>query len=138
MSPEPSGGGQNAEIRQPGQRIDRWLWCARFFKSRTLAQKLCNDRKVRLNSKIVAKASVSVRSGDVLTFPQGRQIRVIRVTELAARRGPAVEARGLYDDLTPAKPRADEAALKLPLRAPGSGRPTKRDRRAIDRLEPKR
>ncbi len=137
MRTEPSADGQNAEIRQAGQRIDRWLWCARFFKSRTLAQKLCNNRKVRLNSKIVAKASVSVRSGDVLTFPQGRQIRVIRVTELAARRGPAVEAQGLYDDLTPANPRADIVASKPPLRAPGSGRPTKRDRRAIDRLEPK-
>lgn len=118
-----------------GQRLDRWLWCARFFKSRTLAAKLCNERKVRINRKIAAKASAVIRVDDVLTFPQARAIRVVRIKALAARRGPAVEARELYDDLSvPAPAPAAEAATTTAVRAPGSGRPTKRQRRAIERL----
>ncbi len=117
-----------------GQRLDRWLWCARFFKSRTLAAKICNEGKVRNNRKLVGKASAVVRVDDVLTFPQARSIRVVRVKALATRRGPAVEAAGLYEDLTePSKPAA-EAVRDVAVRAPGAGRPTKRQRRALDRL----
>jgi ribosome-associated heat shock protein Hsp15 len=116
-----------------GQRLDRWLWCARFFKSRTLAAKLCNERKVRINRRIAAKASAVVRVDDVLTFPQARAIRVVRIKAVATRRGPAVEARELYDDLSAPAPAAEATTLTA-IRAPGSGRPTKRQRRAIDRL----
>ena len=121
--------------RRDGQRIDRWLWCARFFKSRTLAAKLCADGKVRLNRRIVGKPSLQVRVDDVLTFPQARTVRVVRIAALAHRRGPAEEARGLYEDLTPAATApADAAPANTAARAPGHGRPTKRERRAIDRL----
>ena len=60
-------------------RIDRWLWFARFFKSRSLAAKICAERRVRVNGTIVTKPNHRVRTGDVLTFPQGREIRVVRV-----------------------------------------------------------
>jgi ribosome-associated heat shock protein Hsp15 len=78
----------------------------------------------------VHKAHYLVRPGDVLTFPQGPQIRVVRVVQLGARRGPATEARTLYEDLAPAVP-PEPAALQ---RDPGAGRPTKAERRALDRL----
>ena len=117
------------------QRIDRWLWFARFFKSRTLATKLCAGNRVRVNRQIVSKASATVRVGDVLTFPQGNNIRVIRVIELGLRRGPAEEARTLYEDLTPPQVRPEvDATPAVPQRTPGAGRPTKRDRRDLDRL----
>jgi ribosome-associated heat shock protein Hsp15 len=116
-----------------GQRIDRWLWCARFFKSRTIAARLCAEGRVRLNRRLVGKASAVVRVEDVLTFPQAREIRVIRVAALADRRGPASEARLLYEDLAPSRP-AVTVAEALGVRDAGSGRPTKRQRRALERL----
>lgn len=112
-------------------RIDKWLWYARFFKTRSLAAKICNDGGVRLSGTVVSKAHAAVKPGDVLTFAQGRHIRVIKVVALGTRRGPAPEAQALYDDLAP--PVAEER-LEDPYRAPGAGRPTKRDRRAIDAL----
>jgi len=80
-------------------RLDKWLWFARFCKSRSLATKLCEAGRVRLNRVVIEKAAAQVRPGDVLTFPQGTQIRVVRVLSLGLRRGPASEARGLYEDL---------------------------------------
>ncbi len=112
-------------------RIDKWLWFARFFKTRSLAAKLCNDGGVRLSGNPVSKAHTAVRPGDVLTFAQGRHIRVVKVLALGTRRGPAPEAQALYEDLAPPVP---EERLEDPYRAPGSGRPTKRDRRALDAL----
>jgi ribosome-associated heat shock protein Hsp15 len=117
-----------------GQRLDRWLWCARFFKSRTLAAKLCNERKVRINSRIATKASAIVRVDDVLTFPQARTVRVVRIKAMAARRGPAVEAVELYEDLSTPAEKAPETPDGIAVRTPGAGRPTKRQRRAIERL----
>jgi ribosome-associated heat shock protein Hsp15 len=118
-------------------RLDKWLWYARFFKSRSLAAKLCTAGKLRLNKVVVKKAHQPVRPGDVLTFPQGWHIRVIRVLALGERRGPAPEARLLYEDLEPAAARRDDgaaAAAPVAPRLPGSGRPTKKERRALDRL----
>lgn len=116
-------------------RIDRWLWYARFFKSRTLAGKLCAGGRVRLNGDPVGKSHAILRTGDVLTFPQGRHIRVIKVLALGTRRGPATEAQALYEDLQPPfRPSEREAAPAAPRREPGSGRPTKAERRATDRL----
>jgi len=115
-----------------GQRLDKWLWHARFFKTRSLATRLCNAGRLRIGGEIVAKAHHTVRPGDVLTFPQGRHVRVVRVSALAERRGPASEAQQLYDDL---KPPSRESRLPGPAaRPPGGGRPTKRERRALDRL----
>lgn len=126
----------SAQSAADTQRLDRWLWFARFFKSRTLAAKLCAGRRVRVNRQIIAKTSNAIKIGDVLTFPQGRTIRVIRVLDLGARRGPATEARLLYEDLSP--PELDVKSTPergAPGRLAGTGRPTKRERRAVDRLK---
>lgn len=113
-------------------RIDKWLWHARFFKTRSLAAKVVSGG-VRVNGAVVAKPAFCVAAGDVLTFGQAREVRVIRVVALGARRGPAPEARALYDDLDPPKPR--EAAPHAP-RYEGGGRPTKRDRRMMEKSRP--
>ena len=81
------------------QRVDRWLWCARFVKSRTLAQRLIAEGRVRAAGRVVAKPHHALKPGDVLTFPQGHHIRVVRVVALAEKRGPAAAARALYEDL---------------------------------------
>ena len=119
------------------QRLDKWLWCARFFKSRALANKAVGGGKLRLSGKVVAKSHQLVRPGDVLTFPQGPHIRVVKVLFLAERRGPAPEAQLLYEDLSPVEAGAGKSDRPKPAatpaqRDPGAGRPTKRDRRLID------
>lgn len=121
------------------QRLDKWLWCARFFKSRSLANHLLGSGRLRLSGGIVTKAHQKVKIGDVLTFPQGPHVRVVRVLSLAARRGPAPEAQALYEDLAPVPERRPELPHPgmfeaAPARDPGAGRPTKKDRRALDRL----
>lgn len=116
-------------------RIDKWLWYGRFFKSRSLAARLCAAARVRLNRVIVTKAHATVKPGDVLTFPQGGTIRVVKVVVLGERRGPAAEARTLYEELAP-PPRPDDRAGPAPGKRPrGSGRPTKAARRAVGRLK---
>lgn len=116
------------------RRLDQWLWYARFFKSRSSATRFCGEGRLRINTRVVAKAHHHLREGDVLTFVLSERVRVIRVVGLGTRRGPAPEAQGLYEDLSPpATPRS--AADASPMhREPGSGRPTKAERRAIDRL----
>ena len=118
-------------------RLDKWLWHARFFKSRSLASRACLASRVRINRGVVSKSHATVKPGDVVTFPQGAAIRVIEVVALSARRGPAAEARALYDDLAPPPERAQRAAppgANAGARTHGTGRPTKSDRRAIMRL----
>ncbi len=123
------------------QRLDLWLWYARFFRSRTTASRLCASGKLRLNHKVVRKAHHSARRGDVLTFPQAREIRVVRIVGLAGRRGPASEARALYEDLAPPEAKHTGVAASRAAKAPvarrerGAGRPTKSERRATDRLK---
>lgn len=118
------------------QRLDRWLWFARFFRSRTTASKFVAAGRLRVNSERVEKAHYGLKIGDVLTFPQGRLIRVIRVAALGTRRGPAPEARQLYEDLEPPAPpgRSEEDQAPAAARPPGTGRPTKAERRATDRF----
>ena len=82
------------------QRLDKWLWTARFFRTRSLAARLCRSGRIRVNGIPVAKAHHGVRVGDVLTFPQAGHIRVVRVEGLAERRGPAPETVALYADLS--------------------------------------
>ncbi|MDY0871796.1 RNA-binding S4 domain-containing protein [Dongia rigui] len=120
------------------QRIDKWLWFARFLKSRSLATTLAASGRLRLNGQLIAKAHQQVKAGDVLTFPLGPHIRVIKVLDPGTRRGPAPEAQTLYEDLSPPPPR-EKGAKAAPDGAPpqreaGSGRPTKRERRALDHL----
>lgn len=85
-----------------GQRIDRWLWFARFLKTRTLAAKLVAAGKVRVNGERTAKPSLMLDVGDVLTFVLGERVRVIKVVAPGVRRGPFAEASLLYEDLSPA------------------------------------
>jgi ribosome-associated heat shock protein Hsp15 len=118
-------------------RLDKWLWFARFVKSRALASKLVEAGGFRVNGQPTAKAHYAVKPGDTLTFPLGRHIRVIKILALGVRRGPAVEAQSLYEDLDPPQPtvrQIDPATASQGLRDTGSGRPTKRERRATDRL----
>lgn len=82
-----------------GLRLDKWLWQARFFKSRTLAAELLHGGHLRLNGQRVTKAGAVVAPGDTLTFPQGDRVRLIRVLATGLRRGPATEAQALYLDL---------------------------------------
>ena len=94
-------------------RLDKWLWHARFFRTRALAQAACAAGKVRVNSVRTRKAHQQVGSGDVLTLAQGGRIRVVRVRALAERRGDAGEAAQLYDEVPAdaAEPlRGDDAA----------------------------
>lgn len=116
----------------PRIRIDKWLWHARFFKSRTLAAKLAGSGKLRVNREIVRKPGATVKPGDVLTFAKGHDIRVIEIVALGERRGPASEAQTLYKDLSPPQPK--EKSPTAVDRPRGTGRPTKEQRRAIDRL----
>ncbi len=118
-------------------RIDKWLWHARFFKSRTLAGRFCQGGKVRLNDQPIAKAHALVGAGDVLTFAKANQIKVVQIVDVGTRRGPAPEAQTLYEDLSPPPPpRPDKAMAPAQpgQRKPGHGRPTKADRRATDKL----
>ncbi|HTT85155.1 MAG TPA: RNA-binding S4 domain-containing protein [Rhizomicrobium sp.] len=77
-------------------RIDKWLWHARFYRSRVLAQSAAASGLIRLNGVRVEKASAAVRPGDILTVPRGREVLAIRIEAVAARRGGAPEARKLY------------------------------------------
>ncbi len=118
-------------------RIDKWLWYARFFKSRTKASKLCASGRLRRNSELISKAHATLKTGDVLTFPKEDDIRVIKVIQLGARRGPASEAATLYEDLEPPEPSRCKKTQRIPgvaVRDVGAGRPTKAQRRAIDKL----
>jgi ribosome-associated heat shock protein Hsp15 len=119
-------------------RLDKWFWYARFIKSRSLATKLCNSGKVRVNGNRIKKAHQSVTPGDVLTFSVGPNIRVIKIIKLGNRRGPAKEAQALYEDLQPidqiAKKIGSTLAPEPAKRKRGSGRPTKVQRRAIERF----
>ena len=113
-------------------RVDKWLWAARFFKSRTLAATACNGGKVDVNDQ-GAKPSKAVRAGDRLEITLSRCKRMVRVAALSDRRGSAVQAAVLYDDLTPPPP--PKEARTLPVYRPrGAGRPTKRERRLMDRF----
>ncbi len=121
------------------RRLDKWLWFARFFKSRTLATKFCQTGRLRINGEIGKKAHQIVRLGDVLTFPKADDVRVIKIIDLGQRRGPAVEAQTLYEDLSPPQARSkddkpDVKTGRVARREPGAGRPTKSQRRALDRL----
>ena len=107
------------------QRIDKWLWFARMSRTRTLGQKLVVAGRVRVNRVKTGSPADPVKLDDVLTIALESGVRVLRVVALGTRRGPAAEARLLYQDLSP-----PEAG---PVAAPRVGsRPTKRDRRSLE------
>jgi ribosome-associated heat shock protein Hsp15 len=113
------------------QRIDKWLWHARVVRTRSAAAALAGSGHVRINGARVDAPSRPVRSGDVITIALDRRVRVLKVLGQSERRGSASEARPLYEDLSPPPP-APEPPLFV--REQGSGRPSKRDRRAINAL----
>ncbi len=111
----------------PKIRIDKWLWHARFFKTRSLAARQVSAGHVRLNGSKALKPAQNVAPGDVLTFAQAKVIRVVQVEAIGERRGPAPEAQALYSDMT-------EKQEKVPAnpKFEGKGRPDKKARRALD------
>lgn len=117
--------------------MDKWLWHARVVRTRTAAAALADQGSVRVNGERIGAASRPVKLGDVVTVALDR-VRVLKVLGFSARRGSATDASLLFEDLQPRARASDsEAARHIeagPARDPGSGRPTKRDRRAIDRL----
>ncbi len=134
-APAPDAGG--------GQRLDKWLWFARVVRTRSLATALVVDGKVRVNRVRTDKPSQTVRPGDVVTVAVHSRIRVLKVTAVGERRGPATIAQTLYEDLTPPASGSGQQGQdgnynpQSPQRDPGSGRPTKRERRAVERLTKK-
>jgi ribosome-associated heat shock protein Hsp15 len=126
-SPEGQSGGVS-------QRLDQWLFFARIIKSRTLAATLIGEGKFRLNREKVEKASTMVKPGDVVTSSAHRTVRLLRVAQIGKRRGPATEAQTLYEDITPPAPPPEEKAQSMMAREPGTGRPTKKERRLIDKF----
>jgi ribosome-associated heat shock protein Hsp15 len=114
-------------------RVDRWLWAARVFKTRSQAGAACDGGKVDVNDD-AAKPARRVRAGDLVkvTLPRGRR-RLLKVAAVDDRRGSAEVAKALFEDLTPPEPPRLRQAPP-PRREPGTGRPTKRERRDIERL----
>ena len=96
--------------KQPALRLDKWLWHARFFKTRALSAKMVVAGKIRINTARVRKPATPVRIGDGLTIVQGQDVRTVRVTGLGERRGTATDARALYDDLATSEPGAAGSA----------------------------
>lgn len=124
-------------------RIDKWLWYARFLKTRSLATKFVEGGKIRrrrerpedAEASRITKANQLVYPGDVLTFPLGPHIRVVKVVEIGSRRGPATEARTLYEDLDPPLPKKQDGQFPEPPGISAGRRPTKKERRALTRLK---
>ena len=121
-------------------RIDKWLWFARFFKTRTLAGKVADGSKIRVNGEIIKKSSHTIKAGDILTFPTGDSknpiIRVIEIVALGEKRESAPKAQLLYKDLAPPQPRIKEVDT-FHHRDRGTGRPTKKQRRETEKLQDK-
>ncbi|MBH9995671.1 MULTISPECIES: RNA-binding S4 domain-containing protein [Bartonella] len=111
------------------QRLDKWLFFSRTVKTRSLAAKLVEGSKVRVNRVKIDKPGYSIKVGDVLTIRLERSVVVYKVAGLGERRGPVAEARLLYEDLTPIEVVADRQNI-----ISSGPRPTKRDRRQLLRF----
>ena len=119
------------------ERLDRFLFFERAIKSRTLAQKFIEAGSVRINSEPTQRSDYKVGAGDVLTMSLHNRITVWRIIDPGTRRGPASEAQGLYEDLSPPPlPKAELSPYDAAIapRDEGAGRPTKKERRETDRL----
>jgi ribosome-associated heat shock protein Hsp15 len=113
---------------QGRQRIDKWLWHARAVRTRSAAAALAVSGHVRVNGARVRASSYAVKPGDVVTVALDARVRVLKVLGFGERRGPAGEAQALYEEISIA---SQERATAPAPREPGSGRPTKQERRAI-------
>jgi ribosome-associated heat shock protein Hsp15 len=116
------------------QRIDKWLWHARVVRTRSQAAALAAAGRVRINGQRIDAPSRPVRAGDVVTVALDRVVRVLKVVAFAERRGSPDDARALCATIEPSPARPAERPPPPALREPGAGRPTKRERRAIERL----
>ena len=118
-------------------RIDKWLWAARFFKTRSLASDAVSGGRVKLNDSST-KPAREIRIGDCLEIWQGDVACTVTVRGLSEQRGPAPQARLLYEESAESIARREAARLDYHLRCDPAadihGRPTKRDRRRIDRF----
>lgn len=115
------------------QRIDKWLFFARVTKSRSLAQERVTAGHVKVNGQTVRQSSYLLKVGDRVEVALERRTLVLVVVAPGQRRGPYEEARGLYEDLTPPPSEQERlSSLEQAVRAPGAGRPTKRERRVLD------
>ena len=142
----------DASVAADVQRLDKWLWFARVAKTRTLAASLVANGRVRINRARITKPAQVVRLGDVITVSVPGGVRVLKIAAAGVRRGPATEAATLYEEIVPLRstPRpevvegsgdtavtadaAEGPGQGRPTNEAGSGRPTKRDRRVLDRL----
>lgn len=117
------------------QRLDKWMWFARVTKTRTLAAELIAGGKVRVNGERVEKTAAQVKLGDMVSLVTRERMRIVVVRGIAQRRGAAQVAAALFEDKTPARERPADGAMHDGTREAGSGRPTKKDRRATERLK---
>jgi ribosome-associated heat shock protein Hsp15 len=126
---------EEASVREI--RIDKWLWAARFFKTRGLAAQAVAGGKIEMNGSR-PKPSRSVRAGDRLTIQRGPYQWTVIVKDIAKVRGRAAQAQALYQELEESVRRREAAAAQMKLERPPefdlSGRPSKKDRRAIERF----
>ena len=104
-----------ADAERSKTRLDQWLWFARFAKSRSLAARLCAAGAVAVNGSPVKKANHLIRVGDIVLVPQGGWQHTVRVASLGMRRGPAIEARLLYEEAALSVRLADLAPAWMPL-----------------------
>ena len=116
-----------------GVRVDAWLWAVRIYKSRTLATAACRAGHVRVNGDRV-KASATVVVGTTVVVRQGGRDRILLVQQVLAKRVGAEPAAAAYIDSTPKELPRDVGAPQFAVRERGAGRPTKRERREIDKL----
>lgn len=122
---------------QLSQRIDKWLWHARLFKTRSLTQKQIATGKIRVNREKISSPSRKIVVGNVLTITREREIKIIEITGFADKRGPYSEAQLLYNDLTPPKleKQIKEQTKESMSRIESDGRPTKHQRKQIMALK---
>ncbi len=113
-----------------GVRIDKWLWCVRLYRSRTLATNACESGKVKIGSQMV-KPSRAVKPGDIITAVAGGILRTVKVVNLLERRIGAPQVPEFMEDLTPASEFQKARQPVVGERPKGTGRPTKRDRRIL-------
>ncbi len=121
------------DTRAPAVRADRWLWAARFYKSRSLAAEACEDGRVEVNGQR-AKPHKLVRVNDTLAFPYPHGLKKLRVLAVSEKRDPANAARLLYEDHSPQPDAPVDFPAQPSLRSRGGGRPTKRERRETEWL----
>ncbi len=116
------------------QRIDKWLWHARVVRTRSLAAALAAAGHVRINGQRIDAPSRPVKAGDVVTVALDRAVRVLKVVGFAERRGGAETVPALWEDLSPPAPPRPPQVTAVAIRDPGTGRPTKRERRDLSRF----